>query len=367
MRILLLSCDAGGGHNSAAEAIREECLSRGIECDLRDTLLFVSKSHSRVVRQGHSYIYRHLPRLFGVGYRFEEKHRPKFIYDQISLGVKKFAAFLEENHYDAVVTTHIFGNMLMTELRRQYGINLSHYAVITDYAMWPGTDMVDARRFFVAANELCDWYEAGGISKDRIVVSGIPISSCFLNTMGKGEARTSLALPSDEKIVLLFGGSMGCGRLQHRVPELERSLPDGTRLVVICGNNRQLFKRLRRKCNRQKVIVVGYTDRVADYMAAADLCLTKPGGLSTTELWAVKLPMVLMLSVPGCESHNLDYFKRKGMAVGTDDWRAAIHLTADLVLDECRLVAMQNRMTELNYPGGASVIIDSVLSDLSEG
>ena len=367
MRILLLYCDAGGGHNSAAEAIREECLSRGFECDLHDALLFVSKSHSRVVRQGHSYVYRHLPRLFGVGYRFEEKHRPKFIYDQIALGAKKFAAFLKENQYDVVVTTHIFGNMLMTEVRRQYGINLNHYAVITDYAMWPGTDMVDACRVFIAADELRDWYEAGGIDNDRIVVSGIPISSRFLNTMEKEHARASLALPSEEKIVLLFGGSMGCGRLQYRVPELERSLPEGTRLVVICGHNRRLFKVLRRKCNLQKVDVIAYTDRVADYMAAADLCLTKPGGLSTTELWVAKLPMVLMLSVPGCESHNLDYFEQKGMAMGTDDWREAIRLTAELVLDDCRLAAMQNRMAELNYPGGASLIIDAVLSDLSEG
>ena len=55
------------------------------------------------------------------------------------------------------------------------------------------------------------------------------------------------------------------------------------------------------------------------------------------------------------------------MAIGTDDWREAIRLTAELVLDDCRLAAMQNRMTELNYPGGASLIIDAVLSDLSEG
>ena len=367
MRILLLSCHAGGGHNSAAEAIREECHSRGIECDLHDTLLFVSKSHSRVVRNGHSYVYRHLPRLFGAGYRFEEKHRPKFIYDQIALGAKKFAAFLEKNHYDAVVTTHIFGNMLMTEVRRKYGITLCHYAVITDYAMWPGTDMVDASRFFIAADELRGWYTESGITDDRITVSGIPIASRFLKCPDKMAARSALDLPAEGKVVLLFSGSIGCGRLQYRVPELEKSLPENARLIVICGHNRRLYKQLLRRCNLHKVDVIAYTDRVADYMSASDLCLTKPGGLSTTELLAVKLPMVLMLSVPGCETHNLDYFERKGVAVSTDDWGEAIRLTADLIRDDQRLAMMQSRMAKLDYPGGASVIIDTVLADLNKG
>lgn len=366
MRILLLSCNTGGGHNSAANAICARFAQQGIDCDIRDTLLFISKQHASVVCQGHSYVYKHFPRLFGLGYRYEERHRPTFVYDQIALGAKKFANFLKDNHYDAVVTTHIFGNMLMTEARRKYGVTLSHYAVITDYALLPGTDMIDPRRFFIAAEELRDWYIRTGVSNDRLTVSGIPISSEFLNTMTKQEARSRLELPSDGKVILLFSGSIGCGKLQQRVPELEKFLPADARLVVICGNNKRLYRRLSRRCNRQKVQVVGFTKRVPEYMAASDLCLTKPGGLSTTELLATKLPMILMLSVPGCETHNLNHFESKGAAVSTDDWGEALRMTAALIRDDKRLKEMRERLEAIEYPGGANVVVETVLADLNE-
>ena len=69
MRILLLTCNTGGGHNSAAAAIHGYCEQHNISCDVHDALLFVSAFHSKVISRGHSFVYRNLPRLFGAGYR----------------------------------------------------------------------------------------------------------------------------------------------------------------------------------------------------------------------------------------------------------------------------------------------------------
>lgn len=364
MRILLLSCNTGGGHNSAAAAISASFAERGIECDLRDALLFVSKMHSYLIGNGHSFVYRHLPRMFGIGYHFEEKHPPKFLYNQLALGAKKFAAFLKENHYDAIVCTHIFGNMLVTEARKKCGVTLPHYAVITDYTVYPGTDMVDTHRFFIAAEQLRTAHLKAGISNERIVASGIPIHSDFLNTHDKEQVRQDLGLPISGKMVLLFSGSIGCGKLNRVAPELEQHLPEDTSLVIICGNNSHLYKQLRERCST-KTTVVGYTTRVAEYLAAADLCVTKPGGLSTTEMLATGLPMVLMLSVPGCETRNLEFFESLGVAVGTEDWKEAIRLTADLIRDDARLAEMRARMLAAGYPGGAKVVVETVLADLA--
>lgn len=363
MRILLLTCNTGGGHNSAAEAIRSHCELRGIECDTRDALLFASKLHSTVISNGHIYIYRSFPRLFGAGYRFEEKHPPRFLYKQVALGAKKFAAFLKENRYDAIICTHLFGNMLVTEARKKCGVTMEHYAVITDYAMWPGTDMVDAYRYFVAAEGVKEAHVQAGIAAERVVVSGIPVSPGFVEPIDKQMARRNLGLPEEGKLVLLFSGSIGCGNLNKKAPKLEKQLPAGTRLVIICGNNAHLLKQLRKSCSPQTT-VVGFTKQVDEYMAAADLCVAKPGGLSTTEAWAIGLPMVLMLSVPGCETHNMKHFEDLGVAVGTDNWDEAIRLADQLIRDDTRLVEMRKRLKQVPYPGGAKVVIDTVLADL---
>lgn len=366
MRILLLSCNTGGGHNSAAAAICAHLTERGIDYDMRDALLFVSKAHTEVLSKGHFFMYRHLPQLFGVGYRFEEKHPPRFLYQQMALGAKKFAAFLNENPFDAVICTHIFGNMLMTEVRRKYGVTTPHYVVTTDYAMHPGTDMVDAARYFVASEEICSELTAAGIPGNRVVASGIPVAPEFLKSTDKIELRRQLGLPEHGKLVLLSSGSIGCGKISRIAPELARELPKDCHLAVLCGHNQRMYKQLQ-SCINPRLTVVGYTNRVAEYMGAADLCIAKPGGLSTTEMLAIGLPMVLMLSVPGCETHNLQFFKNLDVAVGTDDWNEAVRLTLELINDDARLAEMRNRLREIGYPGGAAVIIDTVLRDIASG
>lgn len=365
MRVLLLSANTGGGHNSAAAAIQAELTARGVECDLRDSLAFISEIHSDIISSGHSYLYRHLPQLFGVGYRFEEKHPPKFIYEQIALGAKRFTEYLNENPVDAIISTHIFGSMLVTEARAKYGVTVPHYVVITDYTVYPGSDMVDVARFFIPADGLVSSYLNNGIESDRLTASGIPIHPSFLAGKDRKTSRTKLHLPEEGRIVLLFSGSIGCGRLDRVATELEQQLPSDATLVIICGHNSRLQKKLKSVCS-ERTVVVGFTSRVADYMAAADLCISKPGGLSITEMVVSRLPMVLMLSVPGCETRNMEYFIERNAAIGTDDWDVAIQQTGILLRNPDRMAQMRENLQAIGYPGGAKVIADAVIADREE-
>lgn len=365
MRVLLLSCNTGGGHNSAANAVMNEFESRGILCDRADALAFISEVHSGIVSNGHSYIYRHLPQLFGVGYRFEEKHPPKFIYDQMALGAKKLAQHVVDGCYDAIVCTHMFAAMMVTEAHKKHGITIPQYLVITDYCVYPGTEMVDVERFFIPAEALRPAYVSVGVASERVVATGIPISTGFMNATDKLSVRRKLHLPETGKMVLLFSGSIGCGRLHKVAPELEQKLPDDTTLVIICGNNHRLHKQLKRVCT-DKTVVVGFTNRVCDYMTAADLCISKPGGLSVTEMLVKQLPMVLMLSVPGCESRNQEFFVGHHAAIGTDDWTSAIEETTRLIASQERMEAMKENLQSIGYPGGATVIADTVIRAFEE-
>ena len=76
MKVLILSANTGGGHNSTARALADQLVKQNIEYEIADTLAFISEKVSDFISWGHSYVYRKLPKLFGVGYRFEEKHPP---------------------------------------------------------------------------------------------------------------------------------------------------------------------------------------------------------------------------------------------------------------------------------------------------
>ncbi|MBR5525082.1 MAG: glycosyltransferase [Clostridia bacterium] len=362
MKVLILSANTGGGHNSAAAAVLEAFERREISCEVRDALAFISEFHSEVISTGHIYLYRYLPKLFGLGYRYEEQHQPKLIYEQMAMGARKFARFVNRNEYDVIISTHIFGSMMVTEARRWYGLSVPHYLIVTDYSYYPGTDMVDVDRYFVGAEDLNPLYIASGIDKGRLTASGIPIQSKFLTPLDKVQARRELHLHENGPVILLFSGSIGCGHLTKVVPQLEAILPEDAKLVVICGNNKRLANRLREHCGA-RCRVIGYTKRVADYMAAADLCISKPGGLSTTEMLAMQLPMVLMLSVPGCETHNLNYFVHHGVAIGSEEWPKAIQSCAELICNPDKLERMRCRYATMEYPGGAEVIVQTVIDD----
>ncbi len=366
MRILILSANTGGGHNSAANSMVESFSQQGVDCEVKDAISFVSELHSDIISTGHSYIYRHLPKLFGIGYRFEEKHPPKFIYEQMALGAKRFAAYLNANPYDAVVCTHLFGSMLMTEVRQRFGIRIPHYIIITDYTLYPGTTMVDADRFFIPSDDLRTQYRDAGIDDKRIVASGIPIHPRFFRQYDRTATRRKLHLPVDKRIVLLISGSIGCGKLDKIAPAIEERLPEDAALVIICGHNSRAYRQLKDICHSDTV-VIGYTSRIAEYMAAADLCISKPGGLSTTEMLVMALPSILMLSVPGCETKNKEFFANSRAAVCTEDWDEAISLTGTLIRDTDRLVEMRQRLRSIPYPGGATRIVNTVLTDLAEG
>ena len=86
MRVLILSANTGGGHNSTAGALAEQLEKMGVEFEIADALSMISAKVSQFVSWGHSYVYRHLPSLFGHVYRYEERHPAKFIYEQCAKG-----------------------------------------------------------------------------------------------------------------------------------------------------------------------------------------------------------------------------------------------------------------------------------------
>ena len=75
MKVLILSCNTGGGHNACAKAICDSFAEKGISCTSVDALAFISGRTSSVMSNGHTWIYRHCPRLFSMGYAHADKKR----------------------------------------------------------------------------------------------------------------------------------------------------------------------------------------------------------------------------------------------------------------------------------------------------
>ncbi|MBQ8683291.1 MAG: hypothetical protein IJ518_02095 [Clostridia bacterium] len=356
MRVLILSANTGGGHNSAAKAVGEAFRRLGHEYEITDALSFLSETVSEVLSKGHNNLYRYLPGLFGVGYRFAENHSPRLLYESMAPGAKRLSQFIKNGDFDVAVCTHVFAAMMITEGYKKYDLHIPQYFVSTDYTCYPGVSTVDVEAVFMPAEGLRQEFLDGGVQEERLVaINGIPISHIFSVPPLQEEARHRLGLPQEGRVVLLCCGSMGCGNMHSVAPDFVRQLPEDVTFVVICGHNVRAYQQLTEMA-LERTVVVGFTNQIVDYMAAADICVSKPGGLSTTELLSVKVPMVLLLAVPGCESRNMDFLVGQKLAVRADDWDEAVTATVRLLCEPDELKALQDRLEETDFSRGADTV-----------
>lgn len=369
IKLLILSGNTGGGHNSAANAVKDIFENNGIYCDIRDSLAFWGELQSDIISGGHVFIYKNTPKLFGVGYRFAENHPAKdkstsLMYKTFSKGAKKLYELMLEQKYSAIVCTHVFSGMLATEVKRKYIPNLKIYFIATDYTCAPGTPELDASMYFIPHKFLQDEFTALNLDKDKLVPSGIPVRSHFYKKVDSDVAKEELGLPKNKRIALLMCGSMGCGPIKELAIRITTLMPEDAHLAVICGSNKSLQKELDESLDESKATVIGFTDRMDLYMDAATVAITKPGGLSSTEALVKNLPLVLIDAVPGCETRNMEFltlneFAETGNTTAELTSKVLSYLTSQ---DKC-----ENKKVRLKKEFGenaAEVIFNRIVGDI---
>ena len=349
MRILLLSCNTGEGHNATARAIMEVLQAEGVVCELRDVLACLSPRFSKFVCNWHSRLYRYAPKLSDVGYRaFERTADPEdttLVYEMLSLGAGKVWQMLVQGNYDAVVCVHVFSGMLMTEVRREWGVEIPCFFVATDYTCSPTVEQCEMDGYFIPDAALSGEFIRAGLSSLRLIPSGIPVRQAFCSSGEKRAARRTLDLPEEGLVVLLMCGSMGCGPIRRIAMELMERLPENSLVAAICGNNEKLYETMSEIAD-PRLRVIGYTHQIPEYMDAADMIVTKPGGLSATEAATKHLPMVLINAVGGCEGKNFEFFLERGYAMGSQDAEKVIEQAVCLAEDSEAREAMGKRLAE---------------------
>lgn len=138
-----------------------------------------------------------------------------------------------------------------------------------------------------------------------------------------------------------MGGSMGFGKITRFARELAKQCRQGEQIVIICGRNQKEKAHLQRQFGQNpNVHVVGFTPKVADYMAACNVIFTKPGGLSSTEAGAKRIPIVHTRPIPGCETKNMRFFANRGMAICPKRMREQVKQGVGLMRDEHAQAAM---------------------------
>lgn len=318
MKILILSCGTGGGHNSAAEAVKEECEARGDRVTLLNPYDLCGEKTSGMVDSAYITVAQKAPGAFGAIYGLGNAYRRlpwrSPVYYVNSHPAEALARWLEENPVDVAIMSHVFPAEMLTYLRLHGTPVPKTIFIATDYTCIPFTEECVCDAYVIPAKELVGDFAGRGIPEETIYPLGIPVKSAFCQAGSREAAREALGLSEDRRYLLVSGGSIGAGKLEKAIGGI-CGLTEGTDLtpIVICGSNASLCAHLEKRYGG-RVMLLGKTDRMPEYLRACDLYFTKPGGLSTTEAAVMEVPLALLPPIPGCETKNRRFFARMGMA-----------------------------------------------------
>lgn len=362
MKVLILSCSTGEGHNSAANALYNELVSQKIEVIKADFLsIGKHQEHQDFFSNCLNIVTKKTPKVFGMLYQAGATYSATKIISPIylinSLHSNKLEKYIKDNNFDVVISTHLYAMECIAYLKKHHKLSIKCYGVLTDYTCIPFLEETIQDGYFVPHKLLIPELLKHGINKEKIIPTGIPIDRKFKINISKDEARFKLNLNSNEKIIMIMTGGIGCGNVSKLCEILLKNYQDTYHIMAMVGKNKELENELKNKFPKQNISVISFTPLINYYMAASDVLITKPGGISITEAAVINIPMIFSMAIPGCETQNALFFENLGMSFNaTTDEKLIKYINILFNNEEERKKMIQNQKLVINRNSTTDII-----------
>jgi UDP-N-acetylglucosamine:LPS N-acetylglucosamine transferase len=371
-KILIISSDTGGGHRSAAAAI-----VAGVH------KLFEGESYAvRVVRavEDSHHLTAKLVRLYNW-ILTNRQHWMKYFYwcmNHVRPETREFfhkrcigyVAGLFERWCPHIVvsvhplTQHLFGRVLR-ELKLADRIPL--VSVVTDpcYGFWKGWACDDVTLYLVASDEARRQLVDYGVSPDRIKISGMPVHPKFAYPGEEAAkvARSALGLDPEKFTVFVNAGWAGGGNIKEIFKELIRGELD-VQAIFLAGKNEDLRVAAESLALDAPfpIKVIGYSDEIEKLMSAANVMISKLGGLTTFEALACRVPIIadLITEPMPQEAGTATLIEERGAGVMLKRSRDIVPVVRRMMEDELHYSRMRAATAGLAIPNSTRQIVEEI-------
>jgi len=371
-KILIISSDTGGGHRSAAAAI-----VAGVQ------KFFDGESYAvrvvRAVEESH-HLSAKLVRLYNWILR-NRQHWMKYFYwcmNHVRPETSEFfhkrcvpyVADLFERWCPHIVvsvhplTQHIFASVLK-ELNLAHRIPL--VSVVTDpcYGFWKGWACDDVTLYLVASEDARQQLIDYGVAPERIKISGLPVHPKFAypGEEAAQAARRALGLDPEKFTVFVNAGWIGGGNIPQIFRELVRGELD-VQAIFLAGKNEDLRAAAETIALDAPfpIKVIGYSDEIEQLMSAANVMISKLGGLTTFEALACRVPIIAdVITEPmPQEKGTAKLIAQRGAGVMLKHAKDIVPVLRRMMEDELHYSRMRAATAALAIPNSTQYIVEEI-------
>lgn len=354
--ILLLYSTANSGHHRASCGIANTLkkLDPSVEVTQIDVLRYTSPLVRSAISRTYQSVIEHQPDVWE--YLYDNPSVLRHIESLRSLlhryKSRKLQRLLDNVRPDAIVCTQAYPCGMLADFKRQKSLSIPLIAVLTDYAPHIYWFHKNVDYYVVPSLQVKKRFIDKGVDDSKLKVLGIPIDAQFLISEEKVKVTRQFGLNTESPIILIMSGGRGFGRIADIVKDLDL-LPQDVQIVVLAGTNKKLLRWLNRETFRHQVKVFGYTEHVAQLMSIANILISKPGGLTTSEALVKHLPLVMVNPIPGQEAYNARYLLSQGAAIQAPSPHMIRQTVRDLLDNPARITELRNHIIDLAKPMAA--------------
>jgi processive 1,2-diacylglycerol beta-glucosyltransferase len=371
-KILIISSDTGGGHRSAAAAIVAG-VQKFFRADSYAVRVVRAIEESHAITEKLVFIYnwvlRHRQHWMKYLYWAINRFRPEtreFFYNR-TLGYVR--DLFERWCPHVVVSVHPLTQhgiaRVLKELKLADKIPL--VTVVTDpcYGFWRGWACDDVRLYLVASDEARQQLIDYGVAPERIKVSGMPVHPKFEfpGEQAARAARTALGLDADKFTVFVNAGWVGGGNIPQIFRELVRGELD-VQAIFLSGKNEELRVEAESLALEAKfpIKVIGYSEHVEQLMSAANVMISKLGGLTTFEALACRVPIIADVITPPMpqEAGAANMIVKRGAGVLLERAHDIVPIIRRMVEDSKHYTAMRAATVGLAIPNATRHIVEEI-------
>ena len=357
------------GHHSATIAIERAIRILDPQTEILNINAFnyTNPVTEKIINKLYMGVIKHIPKIWdylydnpNVARRLEKikKAVHKFNYP-------KFKDLFDDFRPDVVACSQAFPCGMVADYKLNCNVDIPLVAVLTDFvphSYW----IYDKVDYYVTPSEDVSMrLGRKGVSLDKIKSLGIPFDPKFNELQDRIKISQKLRLDPDAPTILIMGGGQGLGPIHGIIDSLD-SLERKVQMIVVTGTNKKLYSSVKKKIEKcaSRIVLYGYASNVHELMSVSDIIITKPGGITTSEVLAKRIPMVIVNPLPGQEANNTAYLTERGAAIKIDDAREIGMVVGDLFTHPDKLSRLRESAAAISKPH-SSVDIAQLLLSLS--